>query len=633
MRLPALFSDNMVVQHGRAIPVWGWSKPGDAVSVELAGVSARTTADGAGAWRVDLPAIGAGGPYEMKVSGRETITLCNVLAGELWFCSGQSNMEWPLELSNNPQAEIAAADHPRIRLFTVPRRPADRPLDDVHGAWGACDPQNAAKFSAVGYFFGRKLHQELGVPIGLINTSWGGTRAEAWTSIQGLKSEPALKDVVAELETPAAMTPEQALANYAKARADWYRQLPADTGNRGFSEGWATPAFDDSAWKTMRLPEYWQQAGHETNGVFWFRFTVDAPAKWVGQELRLSLGAVDKSDDTYFNGERVGGVSWADEPNSWNMGRVYTIPAALVKPGKNVIAVRVLSNFTGGGLPGPSTEMNLRPQGTSSAHSLPLSGVWRYAIEQDFGRVTTPPEPQPPSNANTATALFNGMIAPLVPYALRGAIWYQGESNAHDAARYRVLFPRMIRDWREHWKQGDFPFYFVQLANYGSTELLGKSAWAQLRDSQTQTLSLPNTGMAVSIDIGDDKDIHPRNKQDVGLRLALNALAKTFGKNIVYRGPVFRSMKVEGGAIRLAFDHAAGLQASGDISGFVIAGSDRRFALAKARIENDAVVVSAPGIDAPVAVRYGWADSPTCTLYNGAKLPAEPFRTDDWPLE
>lgn len=633
MRLPAVFSDHMVLQHSQPIPVWGWAEPGEAISVELAGTVVHTAADRNGTWRVELPAVSIGGPYELTVSGKETITIGDVLAGEVWICSGQSNMEWPLELANNPQVEVAAADYPRIRLLTVPRTPSLKPLDNVTGAWGVCDSSSASKFSAVAYFFGRELHKQLGVPIGLINSSWGGTRAEAWTSRAGLSAEPSLKEVVTELDVAMVESQDEAQSRYAKARAEWYRQLPADTGNRGLAEGWAKTDFDDSGWKTMRLPAYWQQAGHMTNGVFWFRLAINIPADWTGRDLQLSLGAVDKSDDTYFNGERVGGLCWATESNSWNMGRVYALPAAGVRPGRNVIAVRVLSNFTGGGIVGPSSEMKLRPVGSSTKTAVPLFGDWRYCIEQDFGRITTPGEPASPNNANTPTALFNGMIAPLIPFALRGAIWYQGESNAGNADRYRVLFPQMIRDWRSHWKQGDFPFYFVQLANFGSTDMLARSSWAQLRDSQTQTLALPNTGMAVTIDIGETADIHPRNKQDVGLRLALNALSKTYGKNVAYRGPVFRSLKVEGRAIRISFDNAAGLKASGGVvSGFVIAGSDGRFVPAQAQLENETIVLSSPEITAPAAARYGWADCPTCTLYNGAGLPAEPFRTDDWPL-
>ncbi len=630
MRLPALFSDNMVVQHGRPLPIWGWSVPEDSVTVTLAGKVAHAKADHFGKWHVELPAIDAGGPYELKVSGRESRAVSNILAGEVWICSGQSNMEWPLELSDNPQEEIAAANYPRIRLFTVPRRPSDAPESDVTGSWSPCDPESAARFSAVGYFFGRKLQQELNVPIGLINTSWGGTRAEAWTSIEGLCAEPALKVVVDELQASLGGSVEERHRRYAQIRAAWYSKLPDGEAKRSLSTGWERPEFNDNSWKTMRLPNYWQQMGHQTNGVFWFRTTAEIPASWEGQDLQLSLGAVDKTDDTYFNGQRVGGVSWADEPYSWCTGRVYTVPKALVKAGRVVIAVRVLSNFTGGGIVGPGSDMNIRRMGTTSADALPLSGEWRYSIEQDFGPINTPPEPPPPLDANTATALYNGMINPLIPFAIRGAIWYQGESNAGDSKRYAVLFPRMIKDWREHWMQGDFPFYFVQLANFGSTDPLAKGNWAGLRDAQDRTRALAQTGMAVTIDIGNPTDIHPRNKQDVGLRLALNALALTYNKDVEFRGPSYRGLKIEGPYVRISFEHADGLHAKGALSGFIIAGSDRKFVVANAVIEHDHVVVTHPDITAPAAVRYGWSDSPTCTLYNGAKLPAEPFRTDNW---
>jgi sialate O-acetylesterase len=598
----------------------------------MAGQAVHAKADSNGQWRVDLPAAAPGGPYEIKVSGSEIIEIKDVLAGEVWLCSGQSNMEWPLELSKDSQTEIPAANYPTMRLFTVPRTYSLQPQARGSGTWGICEPANASKFSAVAYYFGRELHRRLKVPIGLINASWGGTRAEAWTSLAGLNAESALKDVVAEVDDAMSLSPNSVTEKYKKLRAEWYRKLPQDSGNRGLAEGWAATSFNDNAWKTMRLPEYWQNAGHPTNGVFWFRLAVNIPAEWAGRDLQLSLGALDKSDDTYWNGTRVGGMSWADEPNSWNICRTYQVPAASVRPGKNVLAVRVLSNFTGGGIVGPGSDMFVLPQDARNTTKISLVDEWRYCIEQDYGRITSPPEPQPPVGANTATALFNGMLQPLIPFALRGVIWYQGESNASNAERYRVLFPRMIRDWREHWQQREFPFYFVQLANYGNTDLLAKGTWAQLRESQAHALTLPNTGMAVTIDIGEAGDIHPRNKKDVGLRLALNALAKTYEQKVNCHGPRFRSFKADAGAIRITFDHADGLKATGELNGFVLAGADRSFRVANAQIDGAMVVVSHPEVKTPAAVRYGWADSPTCTLYNGEGLPAEPFRTDDWPL-
>ena len=637
MRLASIFSDHLVLQRDCAIPIWGRAEADEILMVELAETSAQTTADAAGRWQVTLPALPAGGPHTLTVRGSTTVVLRDVLVGEVWLCSGQSNMEMQLFQAANGAAESAAAELPQIRLLTVPKQFSLTPATDMCARWAVCTPGEATLFSAVAYFFGRELHRRLGVPIGLINSSWGGTNAQTWTSRDGISSDPALHGYATELEQAERMSTGPAAEAYLAERAKFLAHLPHDAGNRGLAEGWADVSHDDSDWGTMGLPEYWSRAGHATNGVFWFRRTVDVPAAWTGHDLLLSLGAADKSDDTYFNGQRVGGLNWADNSASWGTPREYTVPASLVKPGRNTIAVRVLSNFTGGGLIGPAAVMELRTQGPGEARPIPLAGPWRYRIEQDFGLVPkTPAEPPAPAGVSVPSMLFNGMIAPLIPYALRGAIWYQGESNADDAGRYRTLFPALIRDWRRHWKRGDFPFYFVQLANFvrqGSTADYEDTAWPRLREAQSLALALPGTGMAVTIDIGEATNIHPTNKQDVGLRLALNALAQTFGQRVAYRGPHFVSQRLEGSALRLDLGDAAGLWArDGAVRGFAVAGNDRVFHVAAGRIEGASVVVSSPKVTKPVAARYGWGDCPPCALYNDANLPAEPFRTDDWPL-
>jgi len=430
-------------------------------------------------------------------------------------------------------------------------------------------------------------------------------------------------------------TPEQAMARYTAALVLARASLPQDAGNRGLAEGWAEFDHPDGDWKTMTLPTYWSMAGHATNGVFWFRRIVDIPEDWAGYDLLLGLGAADKNDDTYFNGQRVGGMTWAQNIDSWKTLRHYTVPAKLVRRGRNVIAVRVMSNYTGGGLVGPGSDMNLRPAGQVQT-PIALQGEWRYKIEQDFGLVKGIVVPAVPLGQNLPTSLFNAMIAPLIPYAIRGAIWYQGESNAADAARYHTLFPTLIRDWRRRWGIGPFPFYFVQLANYGqanATPESDDSRWAELREAQSATRALANTGMAVTIDIGQADDIHPLNKRDVGLRLALNAMAMDYGQKVPHRGPCYRSLRKEENVLRLDFDHAQGLTGrDGKVLGFAVAGEDRVFHAAVARIEGSSVLASSPKVAAPLAARYGWADCPNCTLYNAAGLPAEPFRTDNWPV-
>ncbi len=639
--LAALFSDHMVFQRDIALPVWGWAEADEAVAVALAGNTASATAGPDGRWLATLPALPAGGPYTLTATGLSTtVTVQDVLVGEVWVCSGQSNMEWPLSLVNNADEEVTAAQHAGIRLFQVPQLAVVEPPKDVVGAWSECTPETAANFSAVGYFFGRELHQRLGVPVGLINTSWGGTIAEAWTSRAGLLAEPILVNMVEEYERNL-QNFDETMAAHQQLVAAWEASgqgVPKDPGNSGYAHGWADPATDTAAWQTIDLPRPWQSVGLNFSGVLWFRRTVEIPAEWAGKELTLSIGACDKSDVTYFNNVQVGGISIDEHEDAWRIPRIYPIPGELVHAGKNVIAVRVFSNMYGGGMTGAKTLMHVAPADESGT-PIPLHGQWQYEVEHNFGFIegTMPQQPQGPGNPNSPWILNSGMLVPLQPFAICGAIWYQGESNADRAYQYRTLFPAMIRDWRRQWAQGDFTFLFAQLANYTPEAANpGESQWAELREAQTMTLAEPNTGMAVIIDIGEAEDIHPRNKQDVGLRLALNALALSYGQtHIIYSGPSYRSMQVEGAAIRLAFDHLGGGLMSKDdkpLTAFAIAGADRKFVWADAVIAGDTIVVSSPTVTAPVAVRYGWAENPACNLYNQANLPASPFRTDNWPI-
>lgn len=483
VKLPAVLSDGMVLQRGMTVPVWGTAEPGEKVTVTFQDQQLSTRTGPAGRWRVNLKPLDPGGPFTMTVGGSNTITVQNVLVGDVWVCSGQSNMAWPLQRSADAERHIAEANHPNIRLFGVKNVVAEEPLTDTEGTWQACTPDTARGFSAVGYFFGRALHRELGVPIGLIGTHWGGTPAEAWTSRPRLESNPAFEPLLQRWDT--------ILANYPKAKRDFDRRLAR-----------------------------WERAARR--------------ARAEGAQV----------------------------------------------PGR----------------PRP-------PTGPDSP--------WRPA------------------------SLFNGMIAPLIPYAIKGAIWYQGESNAGRAYQYRKLFPAMIRSWRKAWGQGRFPFLFVQLANFRAVkEEPADSDWAELREAQLRTLFLPRTAMAVIIDIGEADDIHPRNKLDVGKRLALAALGKAYGEDVVYSGPIYESMTIEGSKIRLDFAHVGGgLVAKGGepLKGFAIAGHDGKFVWADAKIEGDTVVVWSDHVPRPVAVRYAWADNPVCNLYNAEGLPASPFRTDKWP--
>ena len=484
VKLPAVIGDNMVLQRDRAAHIWGWAEPGEEIMVSA---SWRTmawgvTANKDGRWSFEMSPPNTAGPHEMTVSSKNTITIKNILVGEVWVCSGQSNMQMSVRSSANAEQEIASADYPKVRLFTVKRKVADEPQTDCEGSWTMCSPETVPDFSAVGYFFGRELHQQLDVPVGLIHTSWGGTPAESWTRRGALESVPDCVPIVERFE--------EAMAKYPEAKKK----------------------YDESM------------------------------------------------------------IAWKED----------------VKKAK--------------------AEGKNPPR--------------------------RPGAPFGPGNPHSPAGLYNAMIAPLIPYSIGGAIWYQGESNAGRAYQYRKLFPAMITNWRKDWGQGDFSFLFVQLANFMAVDPEPvDSEWAELREAQLMTLALPNTGMAVIIDIGEAKDIHPKNKQDVGKRLALWALAKTYGKDLVYSGPIYKSMKTEGNKIRLDFEHVGGgLIAGGGepLKGFAVAGADRKFVWADAKIDGNTVVINSDEVSEPVAVRYGWANNPVCNLYNKEGLPATPFRTDDW---
>ncbi|MCB0651045.1 MAG: sialate O-acetylesterase [Saprospiraceae bacterium] len=621
--LPRIFSDHMVLQRDQPIPVWGWAAPKEKVTVMWKDESYTVKAGRDGSWRVDLPKGPAGGPFELSVAGKkQKILFRDVLVGEVWICSGQSNMEWRLSNVNNAEAEVAAAKYPMIRLITLPHVTEPSPVKDFpRGEWQVCTPQTAEPFSAVGYFFGRKLFQELNVPIGLINTNWGGTEVETWISEDSIRQIPVFAK---ELEATRQMDFEKMNADRkARLEAALNQAGPVENIPKGSMAKWEGPDLDAGKWGKMTLPKLWEQAGLEgLNGVVWFRFELDLPADAAGQTATLSLGPIDDSDITWLNGREVGRTD-----NKYNEPRLYKISAGVLKAGRNVIAVRVEDYQGGGGLYGDPKAMYLETGGKS----YPLAGEWRYRISPvDFQVETAAMNPN-----NRVSLLFNSMINPLIPYALQGAIWYQGESNAGRAYQYRRIFPMMIRDWRSRWGR-EMPFYWVQLANFMSPkDPPAASEWAELREAQSMTLSLPNTGQALAIDIGEAADIHPRNKQDVGLRLALLALNRTYGKKAVAdSGPTLQNVEFKGREVVLTFDHAEGMHAKGRYGypkGFTIAGEDQVFHWAPARIDGNRIIVWHPDIASPKAVRYAWADNPDdANVYNEAGLPMGAFRTDVW---
>ncbi|WP_185816949.1 sialate O-acetylesterase [Hymenobacter metallilatus] len=632
VRLPRLVSSHMVLQRNVKLPLWGWAAPGEAVQVSFRGATAQTNAGDDGRWALTLPPQQAGGPFALTVRGTNTVQLTDVLVGDVWLASGQSNMEWPLRDAAGGAAAVAAANHPQIRLFNVPNCAERRPLAELAGGeWQPCTPQSVAGFSAVAYFFGRDLQQQYKVPVGLIAAEWGGTVAEAWTSAEALGKLPDFQPKLASLAQQTGSFAEQEAA-YATRLSNWQRSPEGQ--DRGLLPGqptWADPNLPTTAWKTMPLPGIWEASTPELSdfdGVVWLRRDLTLPAAAAGQPLTLSLAQVDDADSTFFNGVAVGGTRGYATP------RRYTVPANLVRAGRNVVTVRVTDTGSGGGIWGKPADMSATVGSTTVA----LAGEWQYRPAYTPG--TQPRPPYPGGAQNEPTALYNGMVAALHPYALKGVIWYQGESNAGRAAQYETLFPVLIRDWRTRWQQPALPFLFVQLAGYMADPALPADPdWARLREAQRLTsLTVPSTAMAVALDLGNPDDIHPRNKLDVGRRLALAARRVAYAETTVpASGPTFEKLTTTGNQLTLSFGNLGGglvLKPAPDGgSSFAVAGPDRRFVWARAAVKGNTLVLQAEGVPNPVAVRYAWGNNRPATLYNKAGLPASPFRSDAWPRQ
>ena len=609
VRLNSLFSDNAVLQRDKRIPVWGTAAEGEKVSVEFAGQKVSTvTTDGQ--WRVWLKPVPATAvPQTMLVVGDDTITLRNVLVGDVWVASGQSNMERQLgpregeKLINNWEAEAAAADYPAIREFYVPEHYAFARASDANGAWTACSPQTVKDFCAVGYFFARDIFKAEKIPIGILFSAVGGTPAEAWTSARSLETMADFK--------PPPLEPVLTAKTYNAELGRWYA-----ANDLGSQENWQAPTLSLAGWGTATLPGMFD---NDFAGTIWFRKEIDLPHSWEGQGAMLNLGKIDDADTSWINGIQVGAL------NDWRAERHYPVPAKVLKRGANLIAIRALNIDGTGGFSSPPGEMTLAIAGGETPQSISLAGQWRT---REGASAETAPLPKRPDGNNYThpTVLYNAMIAPLQPFPIKGVIWYQGENNNDRPRQYRTLFPLLISDWRGNWQCGEFPFLFVQIAPYHDMT-------PEIREAQFLTLKKSaNTAMAVITDAGDADDIHPANKQVPGERLALAARALAYGEKIEYSGPLFDSMRLDADKVVLSFTHIAGalVAKDGPLRGFVIAGSDRNFVPAHAVIHGDSVIVWAEEISRPSAVRYGWAKVPDVNLYNQAGLPASPFRTDDW---
>lgn len=612
VRMPALFSDNMVLQRNKEIVVWGWAAPKERVELSFRNQKIKATASQSGEWRIILQPSSHGGPYAMKIKGSHNeVTFNNILIGDVWLSSGQSNMEWPVDQSNNAKEEKMKANCSDIRLFTVARSMDNVEKNDVSGTWQECTSETIGSFSAVAYFFGREIHHEVGVPIGLINSSWGGTVIETWTDSKTMGTLPQYRQ---QMEESSKGDFTAILNKNEQRRKAFVKALKNDPG---IGEEWQNNT--SKLTNKMRVPGNWDSTPlSNMDGSVWFIHDFELTGI-SNQTATLSLGAIDDRDITWINGVEVG------RTNSYSEKRVYQIPAGVLRNGKNTIVVNVVDDTQGGGI--YSEEELLYIEVDSKKHA--LAGTWNYAVSvdsRDYGTVDLGPNTYP-------SLLFNAMIAPLVQFPIKGVIWYQGESNTGNPQLYKTLFPNMIVNWRERW--GDnFPFYWVNLANYMAADKTpSESEWAELREAQTATLRLPATGQALAIDIGDANDIHPRNKQEVGRRLALLALKNDYGKETISSGPVATSWQTKENQIIVTFKTDGSALTTSDkygyIRGFAIAGHDKKFVWAQAFIDGNKVVVWSPSIENPAFVRYGWGNNPDdANLTNSVGLPATPFRSD-----
>lgn len=632
VRLPALFSDGAVLQRDSVITVWGWAEPGKMVTVNGTWRNSiqYTTAGDDGRFSVVLRTGEAGGPHELSVEcGGQKTVVEDILLGEVWLCGGQSNMEWPLSASAPGSATLAASssapadwNQPRIRMFEVPHRVSHSPQTDVTAKWVSCTPETAQSFSGIGLHFANVLQQELDVPIGLIGSHWGGTPAESWTSEPTADGFPGLQAGLNQLRAQRNASGDGAGTRDA-ANRKWF--LAANAADPGIAGGWKTSG-DSEGWIDAPVPGIWKDlpdAGlSDFDGLVWYRRTVEIPDSWAGKDLALNLGPIDDMDAVYFQGKAVG-VTLV--PGKWQSPRRYRVSGRLVQGGSVTIAVRAIDTGGAGGITGEAALNSIHPFSDAS-EQISLAGTWKLRVGLPIAKL--PATPGAASiGPNTPAGLYNGMLAPLAPYGIAGAIWYQGESNRTRFEEYRALFPAMITDWRTTFG-ADFPFYFVQIAPFGYGGDSGQAA--ELREAQRLALQLPGTGMAVTMDIGNPKDIHPRNKHEVGRRLALWAMAKTYGRDgLVHSGPLPAALQRTIAGLRLSFTHVAdGLVAQGELTLFEAAGADGVWHPAKATLTSDrqALTISCANAPAVEQVRYAWGAANAGQLFNSAGLPASSFR-------
>ena len=652
--LPAIFSEHMVLVKSAGTPVWGKAEPGEIVTVEMDGKNAVTNAGPDGKWKVALDLHASRpGPFEMTVSGKNKIVIPDVVVGQPWLLIGQSNAERLLKESANAPAEIARSTNPMLRQFRIEKKASDTPQDDAKGSWTVASPQTTPNFSAIGYYFGKKLQAELKQPVGIINGTWGGTFIEAWMSEDAINQDPDLRAGEAA-RRELMSTARSQRADYIKSFGEWLAANGRLDRPCPDPAAYAGEKASTTDWTPITLPGNVAGANLPTNGAIWIRRELEVPAAVEGTVIKISLGRMTCFEDTYWNGKKIFELSYQRLPGEGYV-HYFAIPQEQLHAGKAVLAIRLYAPTLPPTINAGSDRFYVGP--------VPIGGQWFAKAEYSLpalspSELATVPKPPAQPPAMKAGGIFNGVVHPIIPYGIAGMLWYQGESNAGIAYQYRTSFPLFIRDLREKWHQPELPFYFCQLpGNYPKLTRPGESGWAEMRESQSRALSLPNTAQAVIIDLGEAEDTHPRNKADVGARLARIALKRQYGQSqLVDSGPVYDGMAVEGSKIRVQFTHTEGgliakpLPATYDVQtllnrtaplvpnspgselqGFAVCGEDRHWVWADAKIDGDTVLVWSDKIPAPVAVRYAWADNPTCNLYNGADLPAAPFRTDSFP--
>lgn len=623
VKLPSIVGDGMILQRDQELKIWGWADPGEQVTVTFRDKKYDATTDASGQWQIAMKPLEPGGPDPMRIAASNEITLEDVLVGDVWLCSGQSNMTHAFNRWQERYAkEIAEADISEIRQFHVPTNPVlTGPLHDFADLeWKRATPENVLNFTVIGYFFAKKLYDEYQVPQGIINSSVGGTRIEAWTSEEGFQEFPEILETIERNKDT-----EYVDRVNAEAKADRESDGPQPERDKGLTGPvkWFEPGYEPLNWKRINIPGYWEDQGvRDLDGVVWYRREIEIPESMTGVEARVKLGRIRNADEFYVNGQKVGNTTY-EYPQ-----RGYTIPPGVLKPGKNLFVVRVINQYGKGGfIPDKPYYLEANDQ------TIDLKGYWTYKV----GEAYTPQRQykQGISAQEQPASLYNGMIAPFTNYAIRGMLWYQGESNAGNPEAYRTLLPNLIQDWRDQWGLDEATFLIAQLPNFMEVDYLpAESNWALMREAQMHAAQeVPNTGLGINIDLGEWNDIHPGDKKPVGERLALQAMKLSYGdEDIVASGPVYRSHEIKDGKIILSFDNVgSGLVSNNgeELAHFAIAGDDKKFRWAQAAIKNDKVVVWRDDLANPKHIRYAWADNPDfANLANKEGLPAAPFRTD-----